>query len=105
MFDTEYDLLKSEVEIWDSQLLLSTLYPLHTKHFRKYFPTSWQIYEDEYARPVDYQGLLKDEQFKNVLAEIISLRNYGVKANEILEVELKVLVLQIEEELEYLKGI
>ena len=104
MFDTRFDVLKSEVELWDSQLLMSTLYPLHTKHFRKYFPPTWEIYDDEFARPVNYEGLLDNEQFKNVLAEIISLRNWSVKTNEVLEEELQSLIRKIEEELQDLKG-
>ena len=104
MFDTQFDVLKSEVELWDSQLLMSTLYPLHTKHFRKYFPPSWQIYEDEFAKPVDYESLLENQQFKNVLAEIISLRNWSVKTNEVLEKDLQGLIQKIEEELKFLKG-
>ena len=104
MFDTRFDVLKSEVELWDDQLLMSTLYPLHTKHFRKYFPPEWQIYEDEYAKPVDYESLLENEQFKNVLAEIISLRNWSVKTNEVLEEELQVLIGKIENELRVLRG-
>lgn len=103
LFDTRFDVLKSEVELWDSQLLLSTLYPLHTNHFRKYFPAEWQIYEDEFAKPVDYEGLLDNQQFKNVLAEIISLRNWSVKTNEVLEKEIQVLIGKIESELEQLK--
>lgn len=104
LFDTRFDVLKSEVELWDSQLLMSTLYPLHTKHFRKYFPPEWQIYEDEFARPVDYESLLVDQQFKNVLAEIISLRNWSVKTNEVLEEELLVLIGKIKKELQDLQG-
>jgi hypothetical protein len=104
MFDTRFDVLKSEVELWDSQLLLSTLYPLHTKHFRKYYPPTWQIYEDEFAKPVNYEGLLDNEQFKNVLSEIISLRNWSVKTNEMLDEEIPILIGKIEEELQALKG-
>ncbi len=105
MFDTRFDVVKSEVQLWDDQLLVSTLFPLHTKLFYKYFPNTWQIYEDEYAKPIDYEGLLENQHFKNVLSEIISLRNWSVKTNEVLEEELQVLIKKIERELNDLKGI
>lgn len=104
MFDSQFDLLKSEVEVWDSELLNSTIYPLHTKLFRKYYPESWQVFEDEFAKPVDYEGLLNNEHYKNLLAEIISLRNYSIAINKSLEKDLQHLIDSIDKELEVLKG-
>jgi len=100
MFDSRFDVLKSEVEVWDSELLNSTIYPLHTKLFRKYYPESWQVFEDEFARPVDYEGLYTNEHYKNLLAEIISLRNYSIVINQSLEQDLQHLIKSIEKELE-----
>ncbi|MGB5315322.1 MAG: DUF6090 family protein [Robiginitalea sp.] len=99
MYDLRFDVIESEVEVWDSQLLSSTIYPLHTKLFRKYFPDSWSVFEDEYAKPTDYEELLDNETFKNLLSELISLRNYSITINEALEKDLEDLIIDIENEL------
>ena len=103
MYDFRLDVLKSEVEVWDSQLLSSTIYPLHTKLFRKYFPDSWEVFQDEFAKPVDYEKLLTNDQFKSLLTEIISLRNYSITVNNSLERDIKKLIDRIETELIALK--
>ena len=103
MFDNRFDVLKSEVEVWDSELLNSTIYPLHTRLFRKYYPESWQVFEDEFARPIDYEGLYTNEHYKNLLAEIISLRNYSIVINQALEQDLEHLIKSIDKELRDLK--
>ncbi|WP_455170526.1 DUF6090 family protein [Aegicerativicinus sediminis] len=103
MYDFKLDVLRSEIEVWDSQLLSSTIYPIHTDLFRKYYPESWSLYEDEFASPIDYEKLMDNEKFKNVLAEIISLRNYSIAANELLEKDIQKLIVDIEKELEELK--
>ena len=99
MYDFKLDVIKSEVEIWDSQLLSSTIYPLHTQLFRKYFPESWQVFQDEFAKPVNYDELLTNEHFKNLLSEIISLRNYSVTINNLLEKDILNLIDSIDSEL------
>ncbi len=104
MFDAKFDVLKSEVEVWDSELLSSTIYPMHVKLFRKYYPESWQVFQDEYARPVDYTALLSNEPYKNLLSEIISLRNYSIYINESLEKDLQHLIGSIDDELRHLNG-
>ncbi|MBC2839672.1 DUF6090 family protein [Robiginitalea sp. SC105] len=103
MFDSQFDVLKSEIETWDSQLLSSTIYPMHTRLFRKYYPEGWQVFEDEFAKPVDYEELLQNDTYKNILSEIISLRNYGITTNTALKADLEVLIAAIEEELETLR--
>ena len=103
MYDAKFDVVESEVEIWDNQLLVSTIYPLHTTLFRKYFPESWSVFKDEYATPVDYEKLMDNDTFKNVLNEIISLRNYSITINEMLAQDLDNLIAEIETELTELK--
>ena len=102
MFDYKIDVIKSEVEVWDSELLNSTIYPMHVKLFRKYYPESWQVFEDEFAKPLDYQSLLTNEPYKNLLAEIISLRNYSIVINQSLEKDLQHLIGSIDRELKTL---
>ncbi|WP_445386508.1 DUF6090 family protein [Robiginitalea sp. IMCC44478] len=104
MFDYKFDVIKSEVEVWDSELLSSTIYPMHVKLFRKYYPESWQVFEDEFAKPVDYQSLLSNEAYKNLLAEIISLRNYSIVINQSLEKDLQHLIGSIDKELKALSN-
>ncbi|MBT8274096.1 MAG: hypothetical protein KJO77_09830 [Bacteroidia bacterium] len=99
MYDFRLDMIRSEVEVWDSQLLSSTIYPLHTQLFKKYFPESWQVFDDEYARPVDYDSLLKNDHFKNVLSEIISLRNYSIVILELLAKDMEKLIISLDSEL------
>lgn len=105
MFDSKIDVVKSEVEVWDSELLHSTIYPLHVQLFRKYYPESWEVFQDEYARPLDYEGLFYNDTYKNVLAEIISLRNYSITINESLDRDLEHLIDSIDRELERLRMI
>ena len=99
MYDFRFDVIESEVEVWDSQLLSSTIYPLHTRLFRKYFPDTWSVFEDEYARPNNYEELLDNDEYKNLLSELISLRNYSIVINELLEKDLESLIKEIETEL------
>jgi hypothetical protein len=99
MYDFRFDVIESEVEVWDSQLLSSTIYPLHTKLFRKYFPDTWSVFEDEYAMPNNYKKLLDNDEYKNLLSELISLRNYSIIINELLEIDLEGLIKKIETEL------
>jgi hypothetical protein len=99
MYDFRFDVIESEVEVWDSQLLSSTIYPLHTKLFRKYFPDTWSVFEDEYAMPNNYKKLLDNDEYKNLLSELISLRNYSIIINELLEIDLESLIKEIETEL------
>ncbi|MBT8267457.1 MAG: hypothetical protein KJO41_11970 [Bacteroidia bacterium] len=103
MYDFKFDVIETEVEVWDSQLLSSTIYPLHTKLFRKYFPDTWSVFEDEFARPNDYKKLLDNDEYKNLLSELISLRNYSIKINELLKNDLNRLIKEIEIELIMLK--
>ena len=100
LFDSKFDVVKSEVEVWDSELLNSTIYPLHTQLFRKYFPKSWSVFEDEFAKPVNYENLFNNEPFKNLLSEIISLRNYSITVNQALEGDIQHLITSIDNELE-----
>ena len=104
MFDSKFDVIKSEVEVWDSELLNSTIYPMHVKLFRKYYPESWQVFDDEFAKPVDYQSLLTNEAYKNLLTEIISLRNYSIVINQSLEKDLQHLIGSIDKELKTLSA-
>lgn len=99
MYDFRFDVIESEVEVWDSQLLSSTIYPLHTTLFRKYFPDSWSVFEDEYAKPNNYKKLLDNDEYKNLLSELISLRNYSININELLEKDLESLIKEIETEI------
>jgi len=103
MYDLRFDIIESEVEVWDSQLLSSAIYPLHTRLFRKYFPDTWSVFEDEYAKPTNYKNLLDNDAFKNLLSELISLRNYSIVINELLEKDLESLLKDIENELIKLK--
>ena len=70
MYDLRFDIIESEVEVWDSQLLSSAIYPLHTRLFRKYFPDTWSVFEDEYAKPINYKNLLDNDEFKNLNTNI-----------------------------------
>ena len=103
VYDAQFDIVENEIEVWDSQLLTSTVYPLQIKLFRKYFPKEWVVYQDEYARPVDYESLLLNESFKNLLAEIISLRNYSIASYKTLDIELAECLVMIEKELDILE--
>jgi hypothetical protein len=99
-----FELVATENEQWDWQLLGSSVYPRHVELFRKYFPESWTPLKDEYARPVDYEALLDDKTFKNILAEIISLKGFSIATNEALALEIDALIADIESEVSVLRG-
>ena len=78
MFEIRFPKTLSENQSWDDKLLVAAIYPEHVKLFRKYFPDGWSVLEDEYARPLDYPALCENETFKNVLAEIVALRQFNL---------------------------
>ena len=78
LFDVRFPKTTSENQGWDDKLIISAIYPEHVKLFRKYYPKNWSVLEDEYARPIDYLALCNDETFKNIVAEIIGLRQFNI---------------------------
>ena len=100
----KFELVATENEQWDWQLLGSSVYPRHVERFRKYFPESWTPLEDEYAKPVDYHALLDDTTFKNILAEVISLKGFSIATNKATALEIDALIADIESEVSVLRG-
>ena len=99
-----FELVATENEQWDWQLLGSSVYPRHVERFRKYFPDSWTPLEEEYARPVDYHALLDDPSFKNILAQIISLKGFYIATNKATALEIDALLADIDREVSELRG-
>lgn len=82
MFEIRFPKTTSENQGWDDKLIVSAIYPEHIKLFRKYYPESWSALDDEYARPVDYPALCGNETFKNIVSEIIGLRQFNMATTE-----------------------
>jgi hypothetical protein len=74
------------------------------ERFGKYFPDSWTPLEEEYARPVDYHALLDDPSFKNILAQIISLKGFYIATNKATALEIDALLADIDREVSELRG-
>lgn len=78
LFEIHFPKTTEENQGWDDKLQISATYPEHVKLFRKYYPQNWTVFEDEFAKPVDYLALCKNDTFKNILAEIIGLRQFNL---------------------------
>jgi len=99
IFDTEFSILKNENEVWSNNLQQTISYPYHVKHFRRYDSTENGANAIEMAKPFDYDGLLDDEEFKSINAEIISNRKWNINSIQTLLREIQDLVVQIDSEL------
>jgi hypothetical protein len=99
IFENEFSILKNENEVWSNNLQQNIAYPYHVKHFRRYFSTSDKADETEVARPINYDRLLNDEEFKSINAEIISNRKWNINSLQKLIVEIRELIAQIDREL------
>ena len=104
IFDTRFELIKSENEEWDAQLLVSAIMPTHIQLFQKYFPEGFHPTGDEYAKPLDYEELLENEVFKNILGEIMSVRKYNIEYNQQIHGEVNLLIHDINLEVEALSN-
>ncbi|WP_228850936.1 DUF6090 family protein [Aegicerativicinus sediminis] len=82
LFEKRFQLIYSENNQWNLEYINVTL-PIHLKLFRKVFPETWVPGNDEYAKPIDYDGLLDNDEFKNLLAENIALRKFGISYYDI----------------------
>ena len=98
-FESELLVLKNENEVWANNLQQNISYPFHVKHFRKYYPEGNASSDFEYARPFNYELLLKDEYFKSINAEIISNRRWNINSLQETIDHIKKLVEDIDKEL------
>lgn len=104
IFEDYFGQVKTEHEEWDNQYLSSVIYPEHIKLFQKYYPDSASIFSDEYARPNNYQALLQNQKFENIIAENISLRRWSILFKEGLIGKIDLLNSDIQEEIEKLEN-
>lgn len=102
MFESDLKIIKNDNAIWANNLQFIISYPFQVEHFRKYFPQNLKQGDDEYAKPIDYKSLLKNEKFKNINAEIISNRKWNIFSLEEIIDRIKSLSLEIDRELEKL---
>ncbi len=89
VFEDYFGQIKNEHEQWEKDYLSAILYPEHVQLFKKYFPDSTNVFYDEYAKPIDYEELLNNQKFINIIAENISLRRYSMtfKSNLISKID------------------
>jgi hypothetical protein len=89
IFEDYFGQIKNEHEQWEKDYLSAILYPEHVQLFKKYFPDSTNVFNDEYAKPIDYENLLINQKFINIIAENISLRRYSMafKSNLISKID------------------
>ena len=99
MFESEFKIIKEENEIWTNNMQMIISYPYHITHFRKYFPPNVKQGDDEYAKPLDYNFLVEDEKFKNINAELISIRNWNNQSFRQIIVSVGALSNEIENEI------
>ncbi|MFC4723429.1 DUF6090 family protein [Geojedonia litorea] len=99
VFEDFFGQIKNEHEQWEKDYLANVIYPNHVKFFQKYFPDSPNEYFDEYAKPINYNALLNDTKFLNIISENISLRNYSITFKEQLIVKIDSLNAQIKNEI------
>lgn len=102
IFEDYFGQIKSEHEEWDKDYLAEIIYPQHINLFEKYYPENYKKYSDEYAKPVDYEELLENQQFLNTISENISLRRYSMTFKRDLVLKIDSLNNSIDEELKAL---
>ena len=106
LFENEFPILKEENEVWANNLQQNISYPYHVDHFRNYY--SKDIDNDqgnnEYAKPNEYNALLKDEKFKSINAEIIGNRRWNINSLQKIIIATKGLMTQIDNEIKKLEN-
>ncbi|TYA53223.1 DUF6090 family protein [Formosa maritima] len=102
VFEDFFGQIKNEHEQWEKDYLANIIYPNHVKFFQKYFPYSTNEFYDEYAKPINYNALLDDAEFLNIISENISLRNYSMLFKEQLIVKIDSLNNRIDKEIKRL---
>ena len=101
LFESEFRILKEENQFWSNHLQENISLPYHVRHFRKYYPDGHSSEDFEFARPLNYAELLKDEYFLNINAEIISNRKWNIRSLQGLIVKMENLRIMIDQELLY----
>lgn len=101
--DVDLKFVKENSERWAEHMESNISKPFHVKNFRKYFPEESNPVGDEYAKPINYEALKKNEHFKNIIAEIISTRMWNnASLNSTLE-SLNNIIIMINKELDVLQ--
>ncbi|GAB2777332.1 DUF6090 family protein [Salinimicrobium soli] len=99
VFEDYFGQVKNEHEQWDTDFLAYVIYPHHVQLFEKYYPPNPHPQYDEYAKPTDYEALLENEEFHNIIAENISLRRYSMTFKKELLNKIDSLSFRIDEEI------
>lgn len=99
IFENELPIIRSENEKWANNLQQNVSYPYHIEHFVKYYDNP-KIDGIEYAKPNNYDLLIKDPVFKSINTEIISNRKWNISTLKKLIEKINNVILKIEEEVE-----
>ena len=102
LFEKRFQLLYTESNAWNLEYINVTL-PIHLKLFRKVFPENWVPGNDEYAKPNDYSKLFENDEYKNLLAETIALRKFGISYYDLTIEECNTLINAIKTEINHLE--
>ena len=103
IFEKAFQLLYTENDQWNIAFINTTL-PIHLKLFRKTFPENWSPGDDEYAKPINYNGLFDNDEYKNLLAETIALRKFEISNYERVIKDCESLVIAINNEISHLEN-
>ncbi|MFD1315155.1 DUF6090 family protein [Namhaeicola litoreus] len=98
IFENELPVIQSENEKWANNLQQNVSYPYHVEHFIKYYDDS-NTEGIEYAKPMDYDSLMKDPKFKSINTEIISNRKWNISTLKNIIIKIQQLMRKIEEEI------
>jgi len=102
LFENQFLIIKEENQVWANNLQQNISYPYHVNHFRRYFIHDSILGDIEVTKPLNYNGLINDDKFKSINAEIISNRTWNINSLQELIMKSEVIVNEIEEELEVL---
>jgi len=103
VFEHDFSILKKENEVWANNLQQNITYPYYVNHFRKYFPEESDSGSVDFAKPFDYDALVKDDIFKSHNAEIISNRKWNINSLQNVINRINNLMTKIDEEVRSLK--
>jgi len=102
MFESDIKIIEADNEKWSNNLQLMISLPYHVEHFEKYFHHESKPGDDEYAKPIDYNFLLKDAKFKNINAELISTRRWIIYSFQEIMIRIDSLISEIKKEIDRL---
>ena len=103
IFEVQFNQIRITREMWNVPFITSAVYPIQFKLFKKHF-TNYQEGGEDYAKPINYEALFENEEFKSVLLENKSHKMYKNYVKKQLIEKINELLVDIDLELDKLNN-